>query len=79
MSGIAVSSNCPAHQEALAVKHAADDVPQIKKFINTLDNMYKFYEYSAVRTAGLKLVQVCRLTSKYFNILFVGNYGAAPP
>ena len=69
MSGIAVSSNCPAHQEALAVKHAADEVPQIKKFINTRDNIDKFYEYSAVRTAGFKLVQVFRLVHFIFHYI----------
>ena len=52
-----VTNHCVAHRLALATSQAADQVPYIKRFKLILGQLYRFYEYSAVRTAGLKEIQ----------------------
>ncbi|XP_070581491.1 zinc finger protein 862-like [Ptychodera flava] len=57
VSEIMVSHHCVAHRLALAVGQAANSVPYIKKFNDTLDNLFRFYEYSPVRSSALKTIQ----------------------
>lgn len=52
-----VNSHCVAHRLALACSQAADEVPYMKKFKAILAQLYRFYEHSSVRTAGLKDIQ----------------------
>ena len=42
---------------ALACGQAFDEVPYIKKFEAILDQLYRFYDNSPVRTAGLHSIQ----------------------
>ena len=46
-----------AHRLALATSQAADQIHYIKRFNSILGQLYRFYEFSAVRTAGLKEIQ----------------------
>lgn len=48
---------CVAHQFALACSQAANEIPYLKKFKCLLDQLYRFYQNSSVRTVGLKAVQ----------------------
>nr|XP_006811542.1 PREDICTED: zinc finger protein 862-like [Saccoglossus kowalevskii] len=57
VSSFMISNHCVAHKLALAVGQAANSVPYIKKFNDLLDNLYRFYEYSPVRSSGLKEIQ----------------------
>ena len=52
-----IANHCVAHRLALASAQAADAVPYVKKFKAILDQLYRFYDNSAVRTAALKLIQ----------------------
>lgn len=52
-----IANHCIAHRLALASAQAADEVPYVKKFKAILDQLYRFYDNSAVRTAALKLIQ----------------------
>ena len=52
-----VSNHCIAHRLALACGQAANEIPYLKKFKDILDQIYRFYKYSPVRTAGLKEIQ----------------------
>ncbi|KAK3086416.1 hypothetical protein FSP39_018175 [Pinctada imbricata] len=49
-----INVHCIAHRLALASAQAADAVPYLKKFKAILQQMFKFYQNSAVRMAGLK-------------------------
>ena len=53
-----VANHCVAHREALAIKGVTEDIPLLKKFCKTLENIHNFYERSAVRMAKLKDIQV---------------------
>ena len=52
-----ISNHCVAHRLALAAAQAADEVPYVKKFKAILAQLYRFYENSAIRTAGLRGIQ----------------------
>lgn len=52
-----VNNHCVAHRLALACSQAAEAIPYMKKFKDIVAQMYRFYDYSAVRTAGLKDIQ----------------------
>jgi hypothetical protein len=52
-----ISNHCIAHRLALACGQAANEVPYFKKFKAILDQIYRFYQYSPVRTAGLHAIQ----------------------
>ena len=52
-----ISNHCVAHRLALAAAQAADEVAYVQKFKAILAQLYRFYDYSAVRTAGLKGIQ----------------------
>ena len=52
-----VANHCIAHRLALAAGQSANEIPYLKRFKDILDQLYRFYEYSAVRTAGLKEIQ----------------------
>ena len=52
-----IANHCVAHRLALASAQAADEVPYVKKFKAILDQLYRFYDNSAVRTAALKFIQ----------------------
>ncbi len=52
-----VSNHCIAHRLALACGQAANEIPYLKKFKDVLDQLYRFYKKSPVRTAGLKEIQ----------------------
>ena len=51
------SHHCIAHRLALACGQSADEVPSLRKFKSVLDQLYRFYSNSAVRTAGLRSIQ----------------------
>ena len=52
-----ISNHCVAHRLALVCGQAADEIPYLKKFKSILHQLYKFYQYSAVRTAGIRAIQ----------------------
>ena len=52
-----VSNHCIAHRLALACGQAANEIPYLKRFKSILDQLYRFYSNSAVRTAGLRYIQ----------------------
>ena len=52
-----VANHCIAHRLALACGQAANEIPYLKKFKDILDQLYRFYDNSAVRTAGLRAIQ----------------------
>lgn len=52
-----IANRCIAHRLALAAGQAANEIPYVKKFKTILDQLYRFYENSAVCTAGLKGIQ----------------------
>ena len=52
-----IANHCIAHRLALASAQAADEVPYVKKFKAILDQLYRFYDNSAVCTSALKLIQ----------------------
>ena len=53
-----VNNHCIAHRLALAAAQASDSIPYLKKFKAVLQQLFCYYEASAVRTAGLKEIQV---------------------
>jgi hypothetical protein len=53
-----VNNHCVAHRLALAVGQAAKGVPYLQKFKDIIGDLHRFYEKSAVRTSGLKAIQV---------------------
>ncbi|XP_077862323.1 zinc finger protein 862-like [Saccoglossus kowalevskii] len=50
--------HCVAHRLALAAAQAMRDIPYMKRFSNTLQQLYKYYQNSSVRMAGLTEIQV---------------------
>ena len=53
-----VANHCIAHRLALACGQAANEIPYLKRFKDDiLDQLYHYYENSAVRTAGLRAIQ----------------------
>ncbi|XP_070536911.1 zinc finger protein 862-like [Ptychodera flava] len=58
VSDILLSHHCIAHRLALAVGQAVNKVDYIKKFNDTLDVLFRFYEKSPVRASALKQIQV---------------------
>ena len=52
-----VSNHCIAHRLALACGQVVNQIPYLKKFKDILDQLYRFYKQSLVRTAGLKGIQ----------------------
>ena len=52
-----ISNHCVAHCLALAAAQGAEEVPYVKKFKAILSQLYHFYDYSPVRTAGLREIQ----------------------
>ena len=53
-----VNNHCVAHRLALACSQAADAIPFMKKFKDIVSQMHRFYDYSPVRTVGLKEIQI---------------------
>ena len=49
--------HCIAHRLALACGQSADEISYLKWFKSVLDQLYRFYSNSAVRTAGLRAIQ----------------------
>ncbi len=52
-----VANHCIAHRLALACGQAANEIPYLKRFKDILDQLCRYYENSAVRTAGLRAIQ----------------------
>lgn len=52
-----VSNHCIAHRLVLACGQAAKKTPYIKQFKAVLDQLYRFYKFCPVHTAGLKDIQ----------------------
>ena len=52
-----VANHCIAHCLAPACGQAANETPYLKRFKDILDQLYRYYENSAVRTAGLRAIQ----------------------
>ncbi|XP_038054694.1 zinc finger protein 862-like [Patiria miniata] len=55
-----VNIHCIAHRLALAAAQSAEGIPYLLKFKSILGQLFRFYEYSSVRTSGLKAIQVSR-------------------
>ena len=53
-----VNIHCIAHRLALAAAESAEDIPYLQKFKSILSQLFRFYDYSSVRTSGLKAIQV---------------------
>ena len=49
--------HCIAHCLALACGQSVNEVSYLKRFKSVLDQLYRFYSNSAVRTAGLRAIQ----------------------
>ncbi|CAG2186740.1 unnamed protein product [Mytilus edulis] len=52
-----IANHCVAHRLALASSQAAAAVPYLKKFKAIVEQLYRFYQYSAVRMAALHHIQ----------------------
>ena len=52
-----IANHCVAHRLALPCGLAADEIRYLKKFKSILDQLYRFYQNSAIRMAGLKAIQ----------------------
>ena len=52
-----ISIHCVNHRLALAAAHAADDMTYLIKFKATVQNLFLFYQNSAVHMAGLHAIQ----------------------
>ncbi|XP_071169572.1 zinc finger protein 862-like [Mytilus edulis] len=52
-----VNVHCIAHRLALAAAQATDNIPYLKKFKDLLQQIFKFYQNSAVRMSGLKEIE----------------------
>ena len=52
-----VANYCIAHRLALVCGQAANEIPYLKRFKDILDQLYHYYENSAVRIAGLRAIQ----------------------
>ncbi len=52
-----ISIHCANHRVALAAAHAADNIPYLKKFKETLRSLFQFYQNSPVRMGGLHAIQ----------------------
>ncbi|XP_078000900.1 zinc finger protein 862-like [Glandiceps talaboti] len=57
VSSFMIGNHCVAHRLALAVSQAATKIPYVRKFNDTLDSLFRFYEYSPIRMSGLKEIQ----------------------
>jgi hypothetical protein len=53
-----ISNHCVAHRLALAAAQAASGIRYLDKFKKIIEQLFRFYNYSAVRTASLKEIQV---------------------
>ena len=58
-----VSHHCIAHRLALAYGQSANEIQYLRKFKSVLDQLYRFYSHSAVRTAGLSYSRGARRPS----------------
>ena len=68
-----VSNHCIAHRLALACGQAANEIPYLKNFKDIIDQIYNFYKYSPVRTAGLKEIHLMNLDLVLLRLnMFVG-------
>ena len=52
-----IANHCVAHRLALACGQAVDEITYLKKFKSIVDQLYRFYQNSTVRMAGLKSIQ----------------------
>ena len=52
-----IANHCVAHRLALACGQASNEIPYLLKFKAILDQLYRFYDNSPVRTAGLHSIQ----------------------
>ena len=52
-----IVNHCVAHRLALACGQAANEINYLKKFKTILAQLYRYYQYSPVRMAGLKRLQ----------------------
>ncbi|XP_033103941.1 zinc finger protein 862-like, partial [Anneissia japonica] len=52
-----LNNHCVAHRLALASSQAANHIPYLKKFKAIVEQLYRFYNYSPVRTASLHEIQ----------------------
>ena len=52
-----IVNHCVAHRLALACGQAANEINYLKKFKTILAQLYRYYQYSSVRMAGLKRLQ----------------------
>ena len=52
-----IAHHCIAHRLALACGQSADEIAYLKCFKTILDQLYRFYSNSSVRTAGLRAIQ----------------------
>lgn len=57
-----LANHCVAHRLALASAQAAATVPYLEKFKRIVEQLYRFYHFSSVRTASLKEIQVCKIS-----------------
>lgn len=55
-----LSNHCVAHRLALASAQAASEIPYLKKFKRIVEQLFRFYAYSGVRTSGLREIQVSK-------------------
>lgn len=58
-----INIHCIAHRLALAAGQASSSVKYLHKFKAILQQLFIYYEASAVRTAGLREIQVCKLNN----------------
>ena len=57
-----VANHCIAHRLALTCGQAANEIPYLKIFKDILNQLYRFYQHSPVRTAGLNASKIYLMT-----------------
>lgn len=57
--------HCVAHRPALASADAAKNVMEVQVFLETMNSIFKYYEKSALRTAGFREIQVGYVSVRY--------------
>ncbi|XP_069110144.1 zinc finger protein 862-like [Argopecten irradians] len=52
-----INIHCVAHRLALASAQATDNIPYLRKFKDIMQQLFRFYQNSAVRMSGLKEIE----------------------
>lgn len=56
-----ISYHCANHRTALAAAHAANGIPYLRRFKDSLGQLYRFFDNSSVRLVNLQEIQVFKI------------------